>query len=168
MSEWIDDGDAGQGQDLGHDGFGDAGGHQHLEQSHDQLGHHELHANYGDEHDQLAAHQEFGHQEHFEKDEHFAHGRTVEYDDGHGGHYKVTEFTEYSSHVEADSSSYGSVSYEGEQADFGNAGDSGFGELGEFGGEEHGSQFEQLESLFTTNLTDFGSGDNGEAALSSN
>ena len=90
MSEYFGTDDAGDGGDQGlggeHEDY--SGGHANFGQEHDHA-----------EHDAALAHTHF--QEH---DAHYEHHQHITFDDGHGGHYEVDDYTVYNEHeVEYDS-----------------------------------------------------------------
>jgi uncharacterized protein YjbI with pentapeptide repeats len=72
----------------------DIAGHEADASGHETYGHEQDHAENFGELDQTHI------QEH---DVHFEHARHISYDDGHGGHYEIDDYTEYSEHdVEVD------------------------------------------------------------------
>jgi hypothetical protein len=63
--------------------------------NHDLEAGHEAH---GSEHDSLHHFQALEESHAHEVDQHYVHAYHAEYDDGHGGHYSVTDYTEYDNH----------------------------------------------------------------------
>src|SRR5690348_9359500 len=81
--------------DYGHEGHDlQAGEQEHGYQSYDN------------EHDNALNASHFGAAQEHELDEHFEHARHIEYDDGHGGHYEVTEYTVVDVHEESSEQVY--------------------------------------------------------------
>jgi hypothetical protein len=65
------------------------------------------HEAFDNEHDNALSQSQFGAAQEHELDQHFEHARHVEYDDGHGGHYEVTEYTVVDVHEESSEQAFG-------------------------------------------------------------
>ena len=113
------------GQDGGHEGGYDGHDAGYEGDGHEQSGLAASHEAQGNEHDQYQNYQGFGESHEQEHDEHFKHIHQVEYDDGHGGHYKVTDITVYDEHSESSDQVFGQ----------------------EYTESEHDSSFAELETL---------------------
>ena len=91
------------GHEDGHDGGYDAGHDGGFEQ-HGLVAAHEAQ---GNESDHFQNYQGYGESHETEHDEHFRNIHTVEYDDGKGGHYKVTDITVFDEHSETSDQVFG-------------------------------------------------------------
>jgi hypothetical protein len=95
--------------DETHDGGGYESGYDGPDRGYEgeQHGLSAAHAEQGDDSDRYQNFNAFGAEHEEERDEHFKHIRQVEYSDGKGGYYKVTDITTYDVHEESSDEIFG-------------------------------------------------------------
>ena len=137
------------GHDAGHDDGYDSGHDSGYDGGHEQHGLVAAHEAQGDEHDQFQHFQGYGESHESEHDEHFRNIHTVEYDDGKGGHYKVTDITVYDEHSETSdqvfAQDYTEANHDESYSDFDTLRERFVSELGEIGhgiGYGHGDEYD--------------------------
>jgi len=124
------------GHEDGHDGGYDAG-HDGQDGGFEQHGLVAAHEAQGNESDHFQNYQGYGESHESEHDEHFRNIHTVEYDDGKGGHYKVTDITVYDEHSETSDQVFGQeyteANHDESYSDFDTLRERFVSELGEIG-----------------------------------
>jgi len=100
------------------------------------------HEAFDNEHDNALNASHFGAAQEHELDQHFEHARHIEYDDGHGGHYEVTEYTVVDVHEESSEQVFGEQTAEADH--------------GEVNQEQSFDAIEYLHEHLSSSFSEFG------------